>query len=280
MLLNYIVNGDDKEIDINAMSDVFLPSRLSLFEQYSHLVSSEMTEDELNSLRPRIYREIARKAKKSCYFKVHEAFQKTSSGEFFFPLDVTQAAIYLIRNPLDVVPSLANHLNIDINEAIKCLGTDLILPINLSPDSIFTLVQHLPQRLNTWSGHVDSWTNQNDMPVCVIRYEDLLRQPHKELKRVAKAIGLSVSKEKINQAIEVCRFENLERQEQEKGFLERPSSCKKFFRKGQSNTWKESLTLDQASSIIFDNYKVMEKFGYIGGSMALKDDISSKKNPG
>ena len=61
--------------------------------------------------------------------------------------------------------SLAFHLDCALDDAIDELNR---------PDGTFggTATQ-LVQQLHGWSGHVRSWLDQHDLPVLLIRYEDL-----------------------------------------------------------------------------------------------------------
>ena len=54
-----------------------------------------------------------------------------------------------------------------------------------------------------------------------------------------------------------------EKQEQIKGFQEKPKKMGNFFRKGKVGSWREELSPAQAERIIQDHGKVMRKFGYL-----------------
>ena len=46
----------------------------------------------------------------------------------------------------------------------------------------------------------------------------------------------------LARAIEKSSFEELARQEAAHGFVERPETAEKFFRKGETGQWREALT--------------------------------------
>ena len=71
------------------------------------------------------------------------------------------------RDPRDVAPSLANHNRSSVDDAIKFMSAQ---------DSGFcarTSRQHnqFRQKLLGWSKHVESWLDQPDIPVHLIRFE-------------------------------------------------------------------------------------------------------------
>jgi hypothetical protein len=68
----------------------------------------------------------------------------------------------------------------------------------------------------------------------------------------------------IAKAIERSSFENLQQQEKESGFLERPEKASAgFFREGRAGQWKEVLTKAQIDRIVQDHGEQMKRFGYL-----------------
>ena len=105
------------------------------------------------------------------FVKVHDAYTLTPrSGE---PLLAgargADGAIVIVRDPRDVAPSLASHNGSDIDDAIAFMN-DREAGFALKPNR-----QHnqLRQKLPGWSGHIASWLDQSDIPVHLVRYEDL-----------------------------------------------------------------------------------------------------------
>ncbi len=259
ILLNYIIQGVDEELDINSLSFAPMATQRKVFDQVANLISSEMTAEEIDDLRPDVYRHIARTAKTLCYFKVHEAFRCTSRQKFLFPPDATHAVIYLIRNPLDVAPSFANHLCVSVDDAIFYMSQNF----SLFDDSQGRPCDQFPQMLQSWSGHVKSWTKQWPGSAHVIRYEDLLLDPLPNLRHVAGLLNIELSDEGIAKAYELSQFDRLKNQEREAGFREKPNVCTSFFRRGQSGGWREELTTEQVSRIVVDHDSVMRDYGYL-----------------
>jgi LPS sulfotransferase NodH len=124
------------------------------------------------------------------------------------------------------------------------------------------LHNQLRQRLNTWSGHVKSWTEDSGLPVMVIRYEDMLTDTLKVFSKAINFIGLERPEADIQNAIALCSFEQLKKQEESKGFSERSAKSERFFRKGVAGDWKTALNAEQAVRITEAHGATMLKFGY------------------
>ena len=67
----------------------------------------------------------------------------------------------------------------------------------------------------------------------------------------------------LEQAIELSSFERAKKQEQEKGYRERPENSKAFFREGRAEQWRDVLNEAQIARIVSDHREQMARFGYI-----------------
>ncbi|GMN03946.1 sulfotransferase domain-containing protein [Erythrobacter sp. MTPC3] len=229
------------------------------FEQVGGLNTYDLTPAEIDSLRPSVYREIANADPAPTFIKVHDAYQLTETGEAMFPADCSRAVIYIVRNPLDVAVSYSHHLG----------ELDLYRTVAMMQDNQRSIggtnTDQLHQLLGSWSGHYRSWTNQDAIPVLVIRYEDLREDTAAQLKRIAGFAGLSPSSFAMTyaDAVEASRFDKLQQIEAQKGFVEKPQNAARFFRSGRSGEGKEKLGADLQSVLIAEHAEVMEKLGYI-----------------
>ncbi len=169
-------------------------------------------------------------------------------------MEETAGAIYIIRNPLDVVISYSLHYGFTIDEGIASLedpqaGTQ-------------TSDMNVRQIFNTWSTHVMSWTQTPSPSLHVVRYEDLIDQPFKTFGRVAKFLGLNPPRNRLQRAIAKSAFKVLRNQEDKHGFIER-SSHTRFFREGKAGQWKTVLAPEQVASIVSTHGEQMERFKYV-----------------
>jgi len=86
--------------------------------------TTDLTAEEICAIRPLVHADIARHASATVFVKTHNFL-----GEYKgFPLhnpSMTSGAIYIARNPLDVVISIANYFAYSLDEAIEYLGDQM-----------------------------------------------------------------------------------------------------------------------------------------------------------
>ena len=164
-----------------------------------------------------------------------------------------------MRDPRDVVPSLANHNRISIDDAILRIN-DKDAAACSHPRRMY---EQLRQKLLGWSGHIASWLDQSDIPVYLIRYEDLQTDAVGTFRRALDFAGRPASDEDIRRAVGYADFGELKRQEQDKGFNEKPRrSGGAFFRRGEAGAWRDELTLEQVARIEAEHAPMMQRLGY------------------
>lgn len=196
--------------------------------------------------------------------KTHDAWTSTSSGEpLMGGVQAARGVILLVRDPRDVAPSLASHNGQSIDDAIAFMA---------GPDTSFCGRidrQHnqLRQQLCGWSGYCRSWLDQTDLPVHLVRYEDLHADTAGLLGQALSFVGVDEARDPIDRAVAFSSFASLSRQEEERGFREAPTQRHgPFFRRGVAGGWHDELTEDQASRIVADHHVMMERLGYVCSS--------------
>ena len=100
-------------------------------------------------------------------------------------------------------------------------------------------------------------------PVLILRYEDLLCAPERDFGRVAAFLRLQPTAQQLRRAIEKSSFSELARQEAAQGFIERPETAEKFFRKGEAGQWREALSQEQIAAVVSAHAPMMQRFGYL-----------------
>lgn len=188
--------------------------------------------------------------------KTHEAFADPRDGKPRFSRTASRGAIYVVRNPLDVAVSLSHYWGKSVDVAIAFMN-DPRAELAYGPNG-----PQVSQLLCDWSTHVRSWMDGAGMPVCVLRYEDMLAFPEKTFEEAARAAGLSTQPADVAGAVARSGFEQLQRQEAENGFLERTTK-RVFFRAGRSGEGREKLTARQVDLIIERHGEIMRRFGYL-----------------
>ncbi len=248
-----------KTYDINSLEKDIRPSSLRWdFDRILDIESSDMTDDEVADARPRQYELEATDATGPLLRKVHDAWNLTPSGEPLFPREVTLGAVYIVRDPRDVAVSYTHHLGKSTDYAIA----DMANPMSTLGKTHRRLLIQLPQRLCSWSEHVESWLSA-PIKLHLIRYEDMQAQSMDTFSEVARFLGFDSSPDKIAQAVEAVRFDRLQSAEAKSGFLDRLPHQERFFRKGVAGGWRDSLSIAQVKRIEFDHGAVMKKLGYL-----------------
>jgi sulfotransferase family protein len=272
MLIANLSAKEDQPVDINALPKLRgMASARGPFDRLLLIDSGLLTHDEIDCLRPRVYEELARgeyddeydipeAAVPVRFVKVHDAYSLTPMGE---PLlggaRGADGAIVIVRDPRDVAPSLANHNNTSIDEAIAFMNdTD-------AGWCAKTKGQHrqLRQKLPGWSGHIETWLDQTDIPVQIIRYEDLQADTAGTLRRALVFAGRAATEEEIRRAVTFADFTQLRQQERDRGFNQTPPGLGiEFFRRGETGGWHDELTPQQIAKIELEHARMMLRLGY------------------
>ncbi|MEM7057396.1 MAG: sulfotransferase domain-containing protein [Pseudomonadota bacterium] len=205
------------------------------------------------SLRPRVLNAIAGNGADINLVKSHN-INDIAYGQPLIPANLTRTAVYILRNPLDMVLSYSRHFGMTIDKTIYAIGNKN--NASKGDDS------SVPQYMGKWSDHVLGWTRTRNFPVHVMRYEDMLAKPQESFGKLLSTLGFPLDDAKLAKAIEFSSFKELKRQESSYGFIEQSSKNENFFHSGQSDQWKSDLTAEQIAKVRQDHGKVMQKYGY------------------
>ena len=197
------------------------------------------------------------------FFKTHNAMVKIN-GNSFTNENNTLAAIHIVRDPRNIITSIANHFLISQEEAYDFLITEnkgIIQKINNRYLGFNALC--------SWKFHEKSWSECNKFPVLTIKYEELQKEVLKTFEKVINFI-LNITKsknsfnlDKAKKSIESCDFEKLSKLESEKGFdeavINQENNKKiKFFNLGIKNNFQNLLKkelIDKANISFRDQLK-------------------------
>jgi hypothetical protein len=249
--------GKAEEQDINAMGrfstwDIMKP-------RYKDILGFDPTDEhrrEIAATRPKVQEQIANENEGMVFVKTHNALV-TDRGYTTINTAVTSGAIYIVRNPLDVAISYAHHMAATIDKTIELMATEnMETPIS---------EKTIHEVYGSWSQHVWSWTRTPHRAIYVMRYEDMLRDPNTYFGELARHLLFNPDAAQLKQAIELSSFEKLKKQEEAKGFREKPKSAQSFFRDGTSGQWQTVLSEEQIRRVINDHGEQMKRFGYLTG---------------
>lgn len=204
--------------------------------------------------------------KKLVFLKTHNALCKIN-GYSFTDTNNTLGAIHIVRDPRNIITSICNHYQIDVEEALEFMKNKSKAIIEKKENRYLGF-----NALFSWKLHQKSWEECNKFPVLTIKYEDLEKNTFSILEKIFSFIKkISNSKENFNKAkaknvVKSCDFERLQRLEKEGGFKEgitkKDSREKiKFFNLGSKNNYKKLL-----------NYKIIEEM-----NLLFKDELSKYK---
>lgn len=272
ILLGCLSLREDEAVDINKLPERDgMASERAPFDFHLLIDSGLLTHDEIDCLRPRLYELLAdeplagnatQTAQPVRFVKAHDAYTMTPNGE---PLLAgrrgANGAIVIVRDPRDIAPSLAHHTHRTIDAAIGFMNN---LDASFCGQSDRQDSQ-LRQKLPGWSGHIAGWLEQRDIPVHLLRYEDLKKDTAGAVMEALSFSGWPVERERVERAVPLAAFDGLQTQERAAGFgewLARGASGKLFFRRGESGGWRGELTAEQVARIESAHGAMMLRLGY------------------
>ncbi len=260
LFLHFILNRMEGLVNtFPSLHEIPIASNRLLFDEYLGVNSSDLTNEEISKLRPLIYREASRNSEGMALFKVHDAFGYTVDGNPIFPPDVTRAAVYIVRNPLDVAVSYSYHTGRSLSSCVHSLNDPGYSIASMGQD----FKAQVPQHLGSWSDHVNSWINQTSIPAVMVKYEDLLSDSEKEFLRILEQLDIRYTNRGFEFAQKNCDFKHLQSLELRHGFREKPIQSKKFFREGKKGIYHEKLDPAQIKEICNKHQELMNRFGYL-----------------
>jgi hypothetical protein len=175
--------------------------------------------------------------------------------EYFEPR--YRKVIYLVRDPRDVALSLYNFRR-------KYRSVDDSYPVER-----YVAERFLPGDLDvSWGEHVGSWLGSrlNHPGFLLLRYEDLLQDPTRELCRLAGFLGIAADTDAFNQAIErssADRLRQLEKVEHEAWVTTKGKRADvPFIAEAVAGTWKHRLSEPSVSLIESRWGHLMNSLGY------------------
>ena len=130
------------------------------------------------------------------------------------------------------------------------------------------------QPLFSWDLHLKSWTENTLYPSLIIKYEDLIIDTTSTFKKVLEFIKdvtnskNNIDEQKLIKCVENCKFSNLKKMEEEKGFDESMVDKKTgdkitFFNLGEKNNFKNILEKNLVDEMS-DYFKYqLKKYEYI-----------------
>ncbi len=225
-----------------------------LFQEVMGKPLAVASTEEVAAARPQVHALIAERSPNVALVKTHNIYGRVN-GHATINVKVSAGSIYIVRDPRDVVLSLADHLGSSIDDAITVMETSSYATKN-SAEVAF-------EAWGGWSQHVLSWTKVPIKSMMIVRYEDLQHDPRRVFTAVARHLHQFPPEEQLNEAVALSSFKELYEQESRGDFRERSEHAERFFRVGKSGQWHEQLSESQAQRIVTVHGEQMNRFGYL-----------------
>jgi len=200
------------------------------------------------------------------FLKTHSALC-TLENNSFTNRNNTCAAIYVVRDPRNLITSFSHHYSMNIDQSYNfIIDKNKMIMQNDSDNE-----KGIATILGNWSEHYKSWKNLKIAPVLIIKYEDLIVDTQNSLLKILnflnKVIKIEIDEKKIINTVSTCNFENLSNKEKKEGFSEaaiyKNSKKVNFFYLGKKNNWKNMLDLEIEKKLRESFFKEMKELNYI-----------------
>ena len=242
--------------------------KISQFPQTSHLMSIGVdvnNEEEVFKNFINAQNFINQEREKVKFFKTHSSLCKMYDSNFT-DLKNTLGSIYIVRDPRNVVTSLAHHYDLSVDQATNVMiDKDRLMDKTAKNCRVF---------LGSWGFNYNSWKNlQNQKKYLLVKYEDLLKKKKTVLLKIFKyldSLGLKSSLDiiKLNKVIKTTEFESMKKKEENETFYEavidtNTGKRKNFFNLGPQNNWRKLLDKKNVDKIEISFEKEMVELGYL-----------------
>jgi len=191
------------------------------------------------------------------------------NGNEFTTKNETLGAIYIVRDPRNIITSITHHYSVDYEKALQLMidENSSLLETSFENDhSNFTF-------LNSWSNHYKSWKNNFNFQTLFIKYEDIENKKEDTFEKIINFVdslnnkNSKIEKKKFFNSIKSTNFSNLKNKELNEGFEESITSSKtgkkiNFFNLGFNNRWQKILPSDIRNKVEHIFRKEIEELGY------------------
>ena len=246
-LHNYIV-GAETPHSINSLIDFSVAESAAAFFGAD---GAGLSVEEVQKRRPAVHERLTKLHPDLVFVKTHNANVSLHGIPLCTP-GQTEGAIYIVRDPRDVVLSYAAFARRSVDDIIDFMADSKAANAG-DGKQVFEL-------LGSWSDHALSWVAAPKR--LLVRYEDLLAEPERYFARLIRYLGTGeVDAARLTRAIHFSGFNILAGQEAADGYRA-GGGAEKFFRAGKAGQWRERLTTAQITRIEAAHGTVMRNFGY------------------
>jgi len=203
------------------------------------------------------------------FVKTHNCLLPFQGNEFTTSNE-TLGAIYIVRDPRNVITSITHHYSINYEKALSYMLDDDCSLLEKSFDQDYSNFTYL----NSWSNHYKSWKNNKNFEILFIKYEDIEKNKEDTFKKIILFVEKITKKnsilneKKFLNSIKSTNFSNLKNKELNEGFEESVYSNNirkkiNFFNLGFSNRWQKLLPMDIKDKVNEKFKKNLEELNYL-----------------
>ena len=211
--------------------------------------------------------------KKIKFLKTH-SFLGNYNGNIFTTPETTLGAIYIVRDPRNVLTSIKNHFSLSDEEALKMIkDKERWLMSNNGSYASYTYI-------SSWSNNYISWLKNSHFRRLFVKYEDLISNKYETFRDIIVFTNTlmnrveGVNKSKLQKAIETTNFNILKKKEISEKFDGSKSSFKNwrkfhsenknlFFNLGPENNWEKILKTKISNEVETSFEKEMKELKYL-----------------
>lgn len=183
-----------------------------------------------------------------------------TSHESFDP--AYKIIIYVVRDPRDVAISYY-HYCIKNHDVAGDYPLEAFIPRYISAK-----VNPTYDRWGSWADNVMSWLamREHQRGFLLLRYEDMVENPERELAKVATVLDIDATPERIRRATQLSSADHMRKLEKEQfkqwKQINKTRSDKPFVRVASSGGWKSSLPQSCVEQIESAWEPAMRRLGY------------------
>lgn len=184
--------------------------------------------------------------------------------------------IYIVRDPRDVTVS-AYHYSIKVKLLPDTCRMEEFVPLFMS--GTFGSGLLADPRWGSWYDNVASWlAMQHNRKFLLLRYEDMLDDAARELRKVADFLGINAPPDRIARAVELSSADKMREMEKTQSkdwqLTKETRQDKPFVRKARAGGWKSEIPLAAVAQLEAEWGSLMRTLGYpltVGSGQATQD---------
>ena len=194
------------------------------------------------------------------FLKTHNAMCTVGSYRFTTHKN-TKGAIYIVRDPRDVLVSFSHHYGLNYEQTYEAISSPYTCEYPISGSK-----NYKKAIMGTWSSHYNSWKKYNTCKILIIRYEDMILNESETFKKVIDYLNEVNETEfndiKFKKALKQSQFDELQKLEKTDGFTEKGKGGI-FFRSGKIGAWKNEVSVEIIKKIEDIFNKEMKELNYL-----------------